>query len=113
MMLFLLIFILSLVAQVFLPWWIIALLAFGLAFWKGLSARNSFVAGFVGIALGWLGYSLLIHVQNAGILTERIAHVLPLHNAVLLILITVIIGGLVGGMAALAGYYCRKAILTG
>ena len=111
-MLFFLIFILSLVAQVFLPWWIIAPLAFVLSFWKGVSARNSFVAGFSGIALGWLGYSLFIHVQSAGILTERIANVLPLHNAVLLILVTVIVGGLVGGMAALAGYYCRQAILA-
>lgn len=110
-MLFLLIFILSLVAQFFLPWWIIAPVAFGLAFWKARTARKAFAAGFAGIALGWLGYSLFIHLRTEGILTERIAHVLPLHNSLLLMLVTVLIGGLTGGMAALAGYYCRDAFL--
>jgi hypothetical protein len=111
-MLFFLILILSLVAQFFLPWWIIAPVAFGLAFWKAFTARKAFTTGFVGIALGWLGYSLFIHLRTEGILTERIAHVLPLHNSLLLILMTVLMGGLVGGMAALAGYYCRNAFLV-
>jgi len=111
-MLFLLILILSLVVQLFMPWWIIALVSFGLAFWKAPNARNAFIAGFAGIALGWLGYSLFIHLRTEGILTERIAHVLSLHNSFFLILVTVLIGGLVGGMAALAGYYCRNAVLV-
>jgi hypothetical protein len=95
-----------------MPWWIIALVSFGLAFWKALNAQNAFIAGFAGIALGWLGYSVFIHLRTEGILTERIANVLPLHNSFLLILVTVLMGGLVGGMAALAGYYCRNAFLV-
>jgi Na+/proline symporter len=97
--------------QFFMPWWIIAPVAFGLAFWKAMNARQAFIAGFAGIALGWLGYSLFIHLRTEGVLTQRIAHVLPLHHSFLLILVTVLIGGLVGGMAALAGYYCRNAFL--
>jgi hypothetical protein len=31
--------------QFFMPWWIIAPVAFGLAFWKAMNARQAFIAG--------------------------------------------------------------------
>ncbi len=109
-MLILLILVLSLVAQFFLPWWIIAVIAFGLALWKAHSAGNAFVSGFLGIGLGWLGASLFIHLRTGAILTAKIAQLFSLPSSVLLVVITALVGGLVGGFAALSGYLCRKAV---
>ncbi|MES2734217.1 MAG: hypothetical protein V4714_20890 [Bacteroidota bacterium] len=109
-MLTLQILVLSIVAQLFLPWWMIALIPFGLAFWQASASGKAFISGFVGIALGWLGMSLLIHLRTGGILTARVAGIFSLPNSMLLILATVLIGGLVGGLAALSGYYCRKVV---
>jgi len=109
-MLFLLILVLSLAAQFFLPWWIVAVIAFGLALWKARSAGGAFGAGFLGIGLGWLGMSLFIHLRTGAILTNKIAQLFSLPSSTLLLLITALVGGLVGGMAALSGYFCRKAV---
>ena len=109
-MLLLLILTLGLIAQFFLPWWIIAPVAFGLAAWRASSAGQAFGAGFLGIGLGWLGASLLIHLRTGGILTARMAELLPLHSSAGLIGITVLVGGLVGGLAALSGYLVRRAV---
>ena len=47
--------------------------------------------------------------ENGGILSQKIASVLPLGGStILLILITGFIGGLVAGLAALSGSYVRK-----
>jgi len=109
-LLFMLIFLTGLIAQLFLPWWIIAPIAFALAFWKAPSAGTAFGSGFVGIALGWLIVSLVIHFRTDGILTSRMAQLLPVRFPALLILLTATIGGLVGGLGALAGYCWKRAV---
>jgi hypothetical protein len=108
-MLLLLILALGLVAQFFLPWWIIALIAFGMALWRARTAGHAFLSGFLGIGLGWLGTSLFIHLRTEAILTAKVAQLFSLPGGVLLV-ITALVGALVGGMAALSGYFCRKAV---
>ena len=47
-----------------------------------------------------------IDAKNQGIISERIAHVLPLGgNSFLLILVTGLVGGLVAGLAAMTGAF--------
>lgn len=110
-MLFLLIFLVTLLLQFFLPWWIIAPVAFGLALWRGRSGWQAFGAGFGAVALGWLGASLITHLRTEGILTSKVAELLTLPSPLLLLVLTAFLGGLVGGMAALAGYFFRRAYL--
>jgi hypothetical protein len=47
-------------------------------------------------------------MQSEGILTERVALLFNLPSPVLLIAITALIGGLVGGIAALSGFFFRQ-----
>ena len=107
-MLFLIILVVSFLLQLFLPWWIIAPVAFGCAAWRGRSNWRAFGAGFAGIAVGWLLLSAFIHVRTEGILTEKVAVLFSLPHSVWLLLITALVGGLVGGVAAWAGYSCRQ-----
>ena|SRR5688500_9749155 len=110
MRLFLLITVIAFLLQLFLPWWILAVVAFGLAFGLARHAQQAFLAGFAGIGLGWLIMSLFFHVRNQGLLTAKVAVLFTLPSSLLLILVTVLIGALTGGLFALAGFFCRKLI---
>lgn len=111
MLLFLLILGFAFVAQLFLPWWVITPLCFALAAWRGLSGGRSFVAGFLGVGLGWLLLASWLSLRNEGLLAHRVAQLLPLGGqGWLLVIVTAVIGGLVGGLAALAGAWLRQAV---
>lgn len=111
----LLIALISLLAQLVLPWWSVAIVAFAVCFWRGPASRNlgagsAFLYGFAGVALVWLAYALLIHSRTDGIFTGRMSQLLFKTDAsVGLILATTVLGGLVGGLAGLAGHFTRQA----
>ena len=101
---FLLIALLSAVLQLFLPWWIIAFVAFGVCFWRSNTGWRAFGNGFSGIAIVWFLYALIIHLQTEGILTGRMSGLLfKSEMPILLLILTPLVGGLVGGFAGLAG----------
>lgn len=107
----LLIAIISLVAQLVLPWWSIAIVAFAICCWRSFGGGSAFLHGFVGVALVWLGYALVVHLRTDGIFTGRMSQLLFKADApVLLMLATVVLGGLVGGLSGLAGYFVRQAV---
>jgi hypothetical protein len=92
----------ALVAFVFqslLPWWTMAIGAAGVGYFLGNRGLLSFCAGFLGAGLLWLGMAMFIDISTQSILTEKINRILPLNSFVL----TTLIGGLVGGFAALTG----------
>jgi hypothetical protein len=111
--LLLLILVLAAVAQLFLPWWVIAPLCFLLAAWSGASGGRAFGAGFLGIGIGWLLLAGWQQATSASLLSHRVAVLLPLGGqGWLLVLVTAVVGGLVGGVAALAGSWLRQALST-
>jgi hypothetical protein len=93
------------------PWWGIAIAAFLVSAAIPQKPAFSFLSGFLGIFLLWEVLAWWIDNKNNGILSQKIASILPLGgSSVLLIVITSIIGGLVAGFAALAGTYMRRLI---
>ncbi|MDB5120145.1 MAG: hypothetical protein JWN56_1363 [Sphingobacteriales bacterium] len=113
-MLFLLIFVICLVLQLFLPWWIIAPIVFCLAFWKARSAKKAFAVGFNAIFILWLIMGLVKTLPNENILANRVGQMLQLpdlsFNWMIVLLITGLVGGLASGLSALAGYYFKEAL---
>ncbi len=106
----LLIALLSALAQLVLPWWSIAIVAFGVCFWRSTRGRQAFRSGFLGIAVVWLLYALLIHLRTEGVFTGRMGLLLfKSESAALPLLVTVILGGLVGGLSGLTGFLIRRA----
>jgi hypothetical protein len=110
MRLFLLVLVFGFVLQFFLPWWASGLAAFTLAFAWAQGPGQAFAAGFGGIGLGWLCYSVFFCLRNAGILAAKMGELLHLPHPLLLLLLGLFVGGLVGGMAGLAGLYCRRLV---
>jgi hypothetical protein len=91
------------VLQSWLPWWTMAIGAFGVAYFMSNKGFASFAAGFLAVALLWLGFAFYIDVATHSILTEKINRLLPINSFVL----TLLIGGLVGGFSSLTGSLLR------
>ncbi|WP_207433437.1 hypothetical protein [Sabulibacter ruber] len=107
-MLFLLILLLSLLAQFFLPWWSIAVVCFGVAFLRATRGGQAFLAGFLAIGVTWLGAALFWHLVTDGLLSTRVATMLTINSPWLLMAATVLVAGVVGGISALSGFYVRR-----
>ena len=105
----LLIALLSFLSGLYLPWWGFALAAFLVSALVPQRPGISFLAGFLGLFLLWSVLSWAMDAPNNSILSKKIAVLLPLGGStVLLILITALVGALVGGGAALTGSYIHR-----
>jgi hypothetical protein len=110
-MLFLIVLILSFASGYFLPWWVVAIAAFLTALIIGKTPLQSFWSGFAAIFIGWTVLALFKSIPNDHILASKVVQLFPLpHNWIWLLLITAIIGGLVGGMSALSGVLLKRAL---
>jgi hypothetical protein len=109
-MLFLIILILSFASGYFLPWWVVAIAAFLAAFFIGKTPAQSFWSGFSAVFIVWTVLALFKSIPNDHILASRVVQLFPLpHNWIWLLLITALIGGIVGGMSALSGVLLKRA----
>jgi hypothetical protein len=101
---------LSFVAGLYLPWWSIAIAAFVSVLLIPLRRSRAFLAGFLGVFILWSLLALWIDIKNQGILSTKVAQIFPLGgSSFLIILVTAIIGALVGGFAALSASYLRRS----
>ena len=104
---------LAFISGLFLPWWMIAITSLVVALLVHQKAGKAFLAGLLGVFLLWAGLAWWIDMKNNGVLSERIANVLPLGgNSMLLVLVTGLVGGLVAGLGAITGSYLRSSPRT-
>jgi uncharacterized membrane protein len=101
--------IVSFAAGLYLPFWSAALVAFLVALFIYQKPGMAYLAGFLGILLFWGLLAWWIDAQNNSILSHRMATLFPLGgSSALLILITAIVGAIIGGLSALSGNFLRK-----
>jgi hypothetical protein len=100
--------VLGFLAGLFLPWWSIAIVAFVVALLIPQNLILSFVSGMLGIFSLWAVLAIWIDLKNDSILSHRISELMKIGgSSVLLICVTALIGGIVGGFAALSGSSLR------
>ncbi len=100
---------LSFALCLFLPWWVIAIAGFAVAFAIPQKTGLSFVAGFLALFLLWVGLSFWMSTANNHLLAHKISLLfIKVDNPMLLIVITGIIGGVVAGFGSLTGKLSRK-----
>ncbi len=100
--------VLSYISGLYLPWYGIAIAAFIVGLIIPQRSGKAFLAGLLGVFILWVGLAWWIDMKNNGILATRMTHLLPLGGSrILLILVTGLIGSLVGGFAALSGSFLR------
>ncbi len=104
---------LSFVAGIYVPfWWFFAVVSFLVAVLVHQKGAKAFFSGFLGLFILWGVLAFWIDVKNEGILSSKIAGLLPLGgSSFLLIIVTGIAGGLVAGFAATSGSYLRTSKL--
>ena len=110
MILFFLIAVLSFVAQLFLPWWSMVIIAFVSSFFFGRNLRQSFFLPFLACGIVWLLMAATIHFTRGDLMTGRISQLLSLASPILIYLMTFLIAAIAGGVAGFAGYSLK--ILT-
>jgi hypothetical protein len=107
-----LIILLSFCSGLFLPWWGFAPVVAVISVLIPQRPGPAFLSGFLGLFLLWGLLAWFLDAANNSILSAKIALILPLGgSSVLLILVTALVGALVGGGAALSGSYARTRTL--
>ena len=91
----------------YFPWWTIAMCSLMAGLIINGKNLNVFLSGFLGIGLLWLIMAYNIHYGTEGILSDKVAQIFMLNDGLYLVLITGLIGGLVGGFSALSGLRLR------
>jgi hypothetical protein len=105
----LLIALLSFVGGLFFPNWVIAPIAFAVSLMIPLRPLPAFLSGFVALFLLWGGLALAANLSNGGILATKIAWLLPLSGSpYVLILVTALLGAMVGGGGALTASFLKN-----
>lgn len=95
----------------FLPWYSIAVVAAVIMFCIPIKNAKAFLCGFFAIFLLWTFQTFAINANNNNILSIKLASlILKTPSPNLLIIATGVIGGLVGGFAALTGNSLRHLL---
>lgn len=98
----------SFIAGLITPWWSIAVISFLVALLIKQRIGLAFLSGFLGVFLLWGVVSLWIDAANNHILSHKIAQLFPLNgSSFLLIVVTALVGAIVGGFAAMSGSSLR------
>ncbi|HEX6431583.1 MAG TPA: hypothetical protein VF008_28025 [Niastella sp.] len=101
--------IVSFAAGLYLPFWSVGLVAFLVAVFIYQKPGMAYLAGFLSILLFWGLLAWWIDAQNNSILSNKMASLFPLGgSSALLILVSALVGAIVGGLSALSGSYLRK-----
>jgi hypothetical protein len=98
------------IAGLYLPWWSLAVMALLVALLVHQHPGKAFLSAFVGVFLLWAGLAWWIDMKNDGVLSAKMAKLLPVGGSVVvLILLTAVVGALVAGLGALSGSFLRAS----
>lgn len=100
---FLIIIISGYFAQMFLVWWSIAAIAFLIGFLMRNRANSSFWTGFFAVFCLWGAMAFWLNMQNEGVLAARLGDLFGGSPSIVLVLVTALLGGILGGMSTMTG----------
>ncbi|MCP3659928.1 MAG: hypothetical protein GY830_06275 [Bacteroidetes bacterium] len=101
----------SYLLETFCPWWSIAISSFIIPLFINSKASKVFLGGFAAISSLWMTYAAIIDVQTNSIISSKVAPLFGFSNSIFLVLITGLVGGLVGGFSALTGFYFKSLFI--
>ncbi len=93
----------SYVGQMFLPFWVVAIAGLLVSLVVKTNGFTAFLSGFIGVFGLWFLSAYFINENAQGILSEKMVTIIPVGSVLMLIILTAVIGGLVGGFGALTG----------
>jgi hypothetical protein len=91
------------------PWWILAVVGFTVGLLIPGGSLSTFISGFLGIGIIWMGHAWSLDAKNDSQFTEVMIQVIGIvDDPIVLIAIVGLIGGLVGGFATMTGALLRQ-----
>jgi hypothetical protein len=93
----------AMVSAYFIAWWGAGIAAFLVALVLKYKPGKAFLSGMLSIMLCWVVVILFRDLPNNHILSERMAKVFCLPNYFLFVAVTLVLGGLIGGLSAWSG----------
>ena len=117
-MLYFLILVISAIASYFLPWWVIAPIAFLLCAWKAEDGLKAYAIPAAAITTLWVAYATYLNVSTGGVISQNIGHLFTANSPFLqklptvglLMFVMTLIGANVAGFAGLAGFHFRQLL---
>lgn len=96
-------------AGLYLPWWGIAPAAFIVAVVVPQRPLSAFFSGFMGVAFVWAAIATYFDAKNQHLLSSKISQlIIKDESYFLILLLTILIGGVTGGLSALSGSFLTK-----
>ncbi len=112
-MLFIVVVLLVFITQsLFYHFWLVAVNTFFATLLLGKSFRHSFWSCFLAVTLVWAGQVYMIDSANQSLLSAKMANLFGLGRSEWIILITILIGAITGGLGAMAGFSLRNIFLV-
>ncbi len=115
MILFLLILILSFLAGLLFPWWVLIPIVFFMCNWRSKSFKSAFLISFLSVFLLWAVLSFYYSVANNHILAKRVAELFGLGNSSIswlwMILLSPLPGAITAGFAGISGYLTKQLLI--
>jgi hypothetical protein len=97
-----------LITSYFFPWWSTAIVAFLWGLIINPNSKQGALILFFTLFFIWVGVALYLNLNNNELMSQRMAEILKVGSPWVLILITGMIGGLVGLLPGMAGIFLRK-----
>jgi hypothetical protein len=110
---YLIILVATALLQLFLPWWIIAVVPFVVCLWRSHHPGIAYAVSLAAVSTVWLAYATFIHNATQGSMSNRIAELFSLPSGLSLMFAVTLLSGLVAGFAGMAGYYVRQLFVAG
>lgn len=100
----------SYILQQFMSPWIVVFVAGLVALVIQSSPTSAFLGGFISISLLWMLKATVIDVYTDSILSVKVAALMGLKSSIALILLTGIVGGILGGFGAASGQHLIRVL---
>jgi hypothetical protein len=95
--------------QFFIPvWWLLALVCFVACWVWATSNRHAFISSSIGIALSYLAMMLVLEYPSGFVVSDKMATLFSLPNGALFYIISILIGGFMGGLSGMCGFLGNK-----
>ena len=87
------------------PWYLFTLVGFLSGIFQGKRALFCFIAGFLAIFFNWLSMAAYLDTLSESRLTLKVSSMLGLNSKYILFFATASLGGILGGLSTLSGFY--------
>ncbi|MGM0944222.1 MAG: hypothetical protein ACQEW9_03500 [Bacteroidota bacterium] len=92
------------------PYWVVMIVIFAFGILITSRKATSFWGGGLGMAVAWLGQGVFISIKTGGKLADKIADIFGVSSGLWMLMLTVLLGFLLGSFSALSSNLLRKIL---